>query len=361
MNVCRGLLLLLIFFPISSFANEYLDDLVQQKDQLAAIISKNSDYGIYSDRELALELDFLDKVLFRGKVDQAVGELRDKGREFLGFLETNEEVYNQLSVDDWLLAVNVLLDADNLISHKLAWGNLVIKIAICSKIFYWVFDYVDSHKEDIDSDTINKLSVTLKKLRKHYPSNTSMFYIALRYYGVKTNMNVSDYALNVPYYDELEILENLSRSSLGSEPNIAMEKIALFYKNESNVTIGSYLDLFDYPVPWVTSSHTDFFSNAWDLYEYLSIMVKPSDDSDDKNITKAALYDFIMSEYRAEDKYWMPHDIVRKIDKKPDEFLLGHLERLKDGLIIENMRSDRESAKKREKMQGDKLRVSHLL
>jgi hypothetical protein len=75
----------------------------------------------------------------------------------------------QISIDEWLSVVDILLAIDDLVSKKLAWGNLVIKIAICNKIFYWMFDYVDTHEGMIKDEILDNFLLIQKKTQITLP------------------------------------------------------------------------------------------------------------------------------------------------------------------------------------------------
>ncbi|MCU7843293.1 MAG: hypothetical protein KZQ93_05585 [Candidatus Thiodiazotropha sp. (ex Monitilora ramsayi)] len=358
MTSLRLLLMLMMLWPISSVAEEYIDELIQQKKELETIISKNNKYGIYAPLELEAELSLIKKILFNDEVDQAVTELNAAGRKFLVFLENNDELYNNLDVEEWFVAADLLLKIDSVVSEKVAWGNLVIKIAICNKIFYWIFDYIESHKKSIELETFNKLLMTYKRLREHYPSNTSMLYIALRYYGVSTNLTVEGYGLSIPYSEELEMLDEELRSSLGGMSKV-MDLVKSFSEKESQVMIGSYVDLYDNPVPWATSFSTDNFSDHWHYYEYLITAVSKTGIAAIQTITKEDLYEFYQQEYKSEAKFWMPRNAVRLVEK-PDIYLVRALKALKQGILLDRIRRNVKSVRKRESTKGDQLRTTKL-
>jgi hypothetical protein len=354
----RILLTLVVLWPVSSVAEDYLDGLIKQKSELESVISRNSKYGIYAASELEVELSLIERFLFEDKVGRKITELKAAGKKFLVFLEDTDDSYNSLDVEDWLAVADLLLEIDDLVSKKIAWGNLIIKIAICNKIFYWMFDYIDSRNGIIELDVYNKLLTIHKRLREHCPSNKTMLYIALRYYGISTNLHVANYGLDVPYSEELEILEKELRSNLGGMSKV-MDLVKSFSEKESKVTIGSYVELYDNPVPWATSFSTDYFHDYWYYYAYLMTVVRSSSLKASKMITEEELYEFYQKEYSSEAKFWMPRNAVRLVER-PDIFLKKNYKLLKQESLIDKIRRDRKSIRQRESAKGDRLRTSKL-
>jgi hypothetical protein len=358
MYILRILLLLMLILPAASVAEGYIDELVKQKNELEAVILENSKYGMHAKVELNAELGFIEKYVFKDEANKSIAALNAAGRSFLNYLENTDDVYNDLDLEGWLIATELLFEIDDLVSKKVAWGNLVIKIAICNKIFYWMFDYIDSHKGDIKPDVFNKIIDIQKKLRRHYPSNTSMLYIALRYYGVNSTLNVESYSLSIPYSDELEMLESEIRSDLGDDARVD-ELMNRLSAEESRITIGSYINLYENPVPWSTSFSTDYFHDCWYYYVYLMAVVKKSVSMPNEIVTKTDLYDVYKNEYQSAEKFWMPRNAIRLVEK-PDIYLKRKIKNLKQEALIDRIKRDRASVRLRKKTQGDRLRTSRL-
>jgi hypothetical protein len=359
MMILRAALIILLLCPVLSMADGYIDELAQQIEEFNSVAIKNSEYGIYSPSELEIVLNIYEKIFFDAEVNNAINELRVAGRNFLVFLNENEDKYKLLSVDEWLVAVDLLLRLDDTVSRKIAWGNLIIKIAICNKIFYWIFDYIDSHDGHIKTDVLIQLLDIQKKLRIHYPSNTSMLYIAFRHYGINTELHVTDYALKTPYSKELVFLQKSIKNHF-NDNNEELDKIKEITKNEKNIAVSGYVDLYDNPLPLLVAYRTDFYPDAWGYYEYSKLVLADSRVTSSKTVTKEILYDFLSNEYKGDGAFWMPYTAVDFI-KKPEMYSNGYLNSINKELLLDSIKRTRRLVKQRKIIKANEIVGARLL
>ncbi len=353
MMISRVALIILLLCPVLSMANGYIDELAQQIEEFDSVIVKSEKYGIYSTSELKIEQNIYERIFFDDEADEAIDELRSAGEKFLVFLSESDEKYSDLDIDEWLIAVDLLLRLDDVVSQKIAWRNLVIKIAICNKVFYWVFDYIDSREGNIEFKELNKILDVQKRLRRHYPSNTSMFYIAFRYYGINTELHVADYVLKVPYSEELVMLHRSIKSHFKDNDD-ELDKLKKIINKEKNITITGYVDLYENPLPLLIAYRTDFYPDAWGYYEYLKLVLADSNVTSSKAVTQNILHNFLSNEYKGDGAFWMPYTAVDFI-KKPKAYSNGYLNSINNELLLDTIRSTRKSVKQRKRIKGNEI------
>ncbi|MEJ2613032.1 MAG: hypothetical protein P8179_24000 [Candidatus Thiodiazotropha sp.] len=348
-----------MLFSAASYGGKYENDLLSQKIALEATLSKYSDLGMYTPSEFEMELGFIDKLFSKDEMTKAVEELNNVGFTFLAYLEDNDSAYQQISIDEWLRVVGILLSIDDLVSKKLAWGNLVIKIAICNKIFYWMFDYVDTHRGMIEDEMLDDFLLIQKELRSHYPSNTSMLYIAMRHYGKEIDFDISDYLLRTSYHDDQRTFQRILDLYFNDIAD-GREQAEQYLANEGKETIGSFVDLYEKPIPLLVSFTADYFQISWQYYEYFALVLRNPKILSSKNLTKDVVYNFLVDEYNGEGRFWMPQNAI-SFAIKPDVYSKNYMNAVTNELFLDRVRRDRESARQRNRRKANKLFSTGLL
>ncbi|MEJ2612203.1 MAG: hypothetical protein P8179_19595 [Candidatus Thiodiazotropha sp.] len=138
------------------------------------------------------------------------------------------------------------------------------------------------------------------------------------------------------------------------------EQAEQYLANEGKETIGSFIDLFDKPIPLLVSFTVDYFRISWEYYEYFSLVLRNPKISSSKNLTQDVVYNFLMDEYHGEGRFWMPQSAV-SFAIKPDVYSKNYMNAVTNELFLDRARRDRELARQRNYRKANKLFSTGLL
>jgi len=335
--VRTGVIILSALFSFAADAGEdYLQSLTEEKARLMDAISKAEGGVIYSEAFREIEYSFIEKKMTRRTNYEAQMELWSAGKELIGFLENTSQQYYGLPYNQWLLAKDVLLSIDDLIQNDIGWGNLVIKICIYNKLYYWIFDYIDK-TDDIDKAQLKQLFAVLSTLRNHMPSREAMTYLALKYYGYDDYKKSSGFKLTIPVSDESEVLENSLYAYFGSKEDAA-QAVSKITGIEAGKEVSDYVDLYKNPLPWsAAQSGLSYMESSWALYLVMSLMQdKGIAFNDMRAVTKEDLNTTLGKVYNSENKFWMTRAAIDAIEKS-EIYASGYLKSVQSDRVINQL------------------------
>ena len=200
-------------------------------------------------------------------------ELRTAGRNLVAYLQDQHGTYYDLPFEQWLSISEELLELDAWLGNYSAWGNFVVKINICNKILYRIFDYLENHPESLDSEKYTQLLTLQIKLRKHLPSNFALYEIAFRHYGKLKKRTIRSFEFDPKLQDEYDAFEAKLRSYFNNEEDFSASLLK-YYELEKRVPIDDYLAVWDHPLPFHSARFTNYLEQAWKIYLYTRLLQK---------------------------------------------------------------------------------------
>lgn len=298
--------ILLLFFlglPNVSLADDYLEYKVGLDDHIKSI--KNS-LVIYKSSAMISE-----KTANNSKFVFINSELNNAGRDLLKYLQDNEKVYSQLAFDDWVQASYDLLEFDKWLSKEKAWGNLVIKVAVCNTILYRIWRYLDESNEQVNSEDILKLIQLQEELRQHFPVSKAMYEIGLRHYGLIDKIDVRAFKVDEP----IRLNEKTASSYLfhltDDREKFSDKLMGLLLNEWDTVVIRNYMDLYDNPVPLAMAFSSEHFHVAWDVYLYTIILQDLNSNTSYWSDLKEKDIEIILQKiYKSDGRFWMSKSTV---------------------------------------------------
>lgn len=234
-------------------------------------------------------------------------ELRQAGRDLVAYLQAQHDVYYDLPFDQWLFISEELLELDAWLGSYTAWGNLVVKINICNKILYRIFDYLENHSDSLNADQFTQLVALQKRLRSHLPSQFSIYEIAMRHYDDLSQRKIRPFAFDstLSFREAERTFESEIYNHFGDRKKFEQAFAEYFYA-ETNVVINNYIDLYNHPLPTYTAQYTRYREHAWRVYLYTKILQKSQLKGVDwLELDGAEILDVFQQEYDDGNKFWV--------------------------------------------------------
>jgi len=245
--------------------------------------------------------------------------LYDAGEALIIYLRENDATYQELEPQEWEQATNDLLEVDSWLGERIAWGNLVIKIAISNKVINWILRYLDENKT-YENKEIQRVLRVMNKLKWYLPTKHSMCFLTFKNYNISSPFDA----------DKLHYLNDNVQSMLDRKDDQRKKLRVYLFKNDKNKeiskimdswlenesqlasSISNYQDLYRKPIPFVTTQYSHYHKIWWRLYLHLLLLEQNKGVSYQwANIDVEDLYPILDNLYKAGDEFWI-HDYYDK-------------------------------------------------
>ena len=234
-------------------------------------------------------------------------ELRQAGSDLVAYLQEQHTVYYQLPFDQWLSISEELLELDAWLGSYTAWGNLVVKMNICNKILYRIFDYLENQPASLNANQFKQLVSLQKRLREHLPSKLPLYEIALRHYGYLKKRKIRSFSFDstLSYRETEKLGESEIYNHFGGRKKFEQAYAEYSYA-ETNVVINNYIDLYNHPLPTHIAKYARYREHAWTIYLYTKILQKSQLKGVDwRELDGTEILDVFQQEYDDGNKFWV--------------------------------------------------------
>ena len=350
----KYLFILIFLLAPAANANEqsafdlFKQGLVEHRQNIESTLAFYETPSLYTQQAVEHNLLILDNT-----------ELRQAGRDLVAYLQAQHDLYYALPFDQWLSISEELLDLDAWLGSYTAWGNLVVKINICNKVLYRIFDYLENHSDSLNADQFNQLVSLQEKLRNYLPSRLPIAEIALRHYGHLKERKIRPFFF-VPELGIKKTQALLKSEMLGyfRDNNKLEQTFGQYVKAEKSIVINDYLDVFDYPLPAHASLYsTKYREFAWTVYLYTKILQKSQLKGIDwRELDDDEILDVFQQEYDNGNKFWVASYNL-KFEKPGNQGKSFIIEAIKSKRFLERLVNVIERGKKRQTITDKNDRV----
>ncbi len=263
--------------------------------------------------------------------------LYDAGESLIIYLRNTDEVYRQLGLSEWEKATNDLLVVDTWLGKHIAWGNLVIKIAISNKVINKILEYLEANK-NYDADDITRILRVMKKLKWHLPTASGMYSLGFSYHETDNPFKVDSLHFFGKKVNSLKRkkrnfeLKKIENHFSGDSVNIG-KLLGIWLDKEIQVarSIADYQQLYNNPTPILIAYYSYYRQVWWHLNLHLLLLERNKGIKYDwEEINAKDVMSILTKVYQGEDKFWVDDYYVKfyenytdgtEINKKQEYFM----------------------------------------